>query len=258
MTTRLFLSALILLVVAVVVVQPVVAQQYVQKWDMYGGYSELITRSPSVDLSQHGYNFTVGRNINYWLALGLDFSDFRGNDGLSASGGDLAARLPSSLVAQVPAVMLQPLAATKFSLPYDASTWTVAVGPQFNLRKNKWATLFGGPFLGAFHNKVVANASNITVTQLPSQLPTGVTPQTYQAFLQGLQASIPANQKLTVGDATVMGYGIRAGVDFNVSKPIGVRIASEWIRTPLNHERQNNARIGFGLIYRFGGEVSRQ
>jgi hypothetical protein len=143
--SRSILALLVLLFAAALVVQPASAQQYVQKWDLYGGYSELITRSPSVDLSQHGYNFTFGRNINHWLAMGLDFSDFRGNDGLSAFGGDLAAKLPASLVAQVPPIMLQPLAATKFRLPFDASTWTVAIGPQFNLRKTKWVTPFGGP-----------------------------------------------------------------------------------------------------------------
>jgi opacity protein-like surface antigen len=212
---RLLAALFVLMLTAVIVVQPVSAQSF-QKWDMYGGYAYLNT--PDNSISQQGYNFSFGRNINKWLALGTDFSHFTG-------AGAQSMPLPAPLSGNL-------------KVPYDATTSTFAVGPQIQIRKTKYITPLIRPFLGAFHSKASANVKKI-------QLPPGVPP--------ALLAAIPASQ-LTKSD-TILGYGFGMGVDINVSTPIGIRFTSDYIRTSLFDEKQNNVRIAVGLIYRFGGEV---
>jgi opacity protein-like surface antigen len=247
MKTRLSLLALVILVIAVVAVQPASAQQYVQKWDAYGGYTYLNT--PTNSMSQYGYNLSFGRNINNWLALGADFSNFRGSGAQGATGTELAAKLPAAALAGLPPSLIPALPLIGVSVPVNLNTSTFAAGTQFQIRKTKWVTPFARPFLGLFHAKAQGDPLKITATTLPP----GVTAATLTAVL----ASIPQatlNQALTQ-DATVMGYGVGGGVDLNLSKPIGVRVALDYIRTPLFGARQNNIRFGFGLIYRFGGEI---
>jgi opacity protein-like surface antigen len=213
---RLLLAAAVLLA-ALITIQPAFAQRdSVQKWDVYGGYSYLNT--PTNDLSQNGYNFSFGRNINRWLALGLDFSHFNGS-------GSQAQALPAPLSGSL-------------QVPFDASTSTFAAGTQFQVRKTKWVTPFFRPFLGAFHSSAEAKVNEI-------KLPAGVPP--------ALLAAIPSSELKR--SETVLGYGAGAGVDFNISKPIGIRFATDYIRTGLFDQKQNNVRIAFGLIYRFGGEI---
>ena len=40
-----------------------------------------------------------------------------------------------------------------------------------------------------------------------------------------------------------------------IDSAISIRFATDYIRTSLFDEKQNNVRIAAGLIYRFGGEV---
>lgn len=200
--------------IALIAVQPVHAQVSFQKWDMYAGYTYLHT--PTMDLSQHGYNLSFGRNINHWLALGMDFSHFNG------SGIQTAPLTPS----------------LSLNVPYDASTTTFAAGTQFQVRKVKWVTPFFRPFLGAFHTKAKGKPSQI---QLPPGVPSAIL------------GMIPASE-LTKSD-TILGYGAGGGIDINLSAPIGLRVSTDYIRTSLFDQKQNNVRVSFGLIYRFGGEM---
>lgn len=242
MNKVLVLLAVIVLVVAAAL--PASAQVSFQKWDMYAGYSYLNT--PTNDLSQHGFNTSFGRNINKWVALGLDFSHFNGSGPQIATGTDLAARLPASLLAGVPPSIIS---GVRLSVPVNASTTTFAAGTQFQVRKNKWVTPFFRPFLGAFHGRAEGKPSQITAVTLPAGVP--------PALFAGLLASIPANvlkTAVTQSD-TSLGYGFGGGVDLNITKPVGIRFATDYIRTSLFDKNQNNVRIATGLIYRFGGEV---
>jgi opacity protein-like surface antigen len=214
---------------------------------MYAGYSYLNT--PTNDISQHGFNLSFGRNINKWLALGMDFSRHEGSGAQNATGTDMAARLPVSVLQGLPVGVAPLLPGIKLNVPVNASSATFAAGTQFQVRKNKWVTPFFRPFLGAFHGRAEGKASQITVTALPP----GATPQLVAAVL----ASIPADvlQKSLTQSETSLGYGVGAGFDLNISKPIGIRFAADYIRTSLFDQKQNNVRIATGLIYRFGGEV---
>lgn len=244
---RSLLTILVILLFAATVVQSASAQVTYRKWDMYGGYTYLNT--PTNSVSQFGYNLSFGHNLNKWLALGMDFSNFRGEGAQQATGTDLALRLPPSVGGTLPPQVLAALPYIGVNVPAHLSTTTFAAGTQFQVRKMKWVTPFFRPFLGAFHNKAQGQAAQIT----PTKLPPGVTPQMLAAVL----ASIPTDtlNKALTQDATVLGYGVGAGVDLNITRPIGIRFATDYIRTPLFGARQNNVRIGFGLIYRFGREV---
>lgn len=244
---RSLLAVVVILLFTAMVVQSASAQQSFQKWDMYGGYTYLNT--PTNGMSQYGYNLSFGRNINKWLALGADFSNFRGSGAQVATGTSLAGSLPPAVLATLPPTLGPALPYISVNVPVNLSTTTFAAGTQFQVRKYKWVTPFFRPFLGAFHARAQGKASEIT----PVSLPPGVTPEMLAAVL----ASIPQAtlDKALEKNATVLGYGVGAGVDLNITKPIGIRVATDYIRTPLFGERQNNIRIGFGLIYRFGGEV---
>lgn len=244
---RSLLAVVVIAILTTVVIQSASAQVSFQKWDMYGGYTYLNT--PTNSMSQYGYNLSFGRNINKWLALGADFSNFSGSGAQAATGTDLAAKLPPTVLATLPASLAPALPYIKVNVPVNLNTTTFAAGTQFQLRKTKWVTPFFRPFLGAFHAKAQGKPSQITATQVP----TGVTPQMLAAVLQSIPQ--PTLNKALTQDATVLGYGAGLGIDLNITRPIGIRFATDYIRTPLFGARQNNVRIGFGLIYRFGGDV---
>jgi len=246
---RKFMIVTAVLIVIAFAAQTAAAQQYFQKWDVYAGYSYLNT--PSKDLTQNGYNLSFGRNINKWLALGLDISRFYGSGPQPSTGAEVAKRISPTLLQGLPAPLLQALPAVKVSLPVDASTATFAAGTQFQLRKNRWVTPFFRPFLGAFHGRAVGDPNKITITSLPA----GVTPQTIAGVLSAIPQSV-MKSAVTQTD-TCLGYGFGGGMDLNVSKPIGIRFATDFIHTKLFGESQNNVRIATGLIYRFGGPVEK-
>lgn len=245
-------KVLIALAILMLVVSAATAQQApsFQKWDMYAGYSYLNT--PTNSLSQHGFNLSFGRNINRWVALGMDFSKHNGSGPQFATGSELATRLPASVLAGLPAGAAQLLPGVRVKIPVDASSATFAAGTQFQVRYNKWFTPFFRPFLGAFHGTANGDAKQI----VPVKLPTGVTPQQFA----GIVSLIPQStlQSAVRQSDTCLGYGFGAGVDFNITKPIGIRWATDYIRTSLFDKDQNNFRMAFGLIYRFGGEVEQK
>jgi len=224
-------------------VQQATAQQYVQKWDVYSGYAYLNT--PTTSLSQNGFNITVGRNLRNWIALGADFSYFNGAGAQAQGLAPLAASLPLSVLQTLPPA----LAGATLQVPYNATTMTFAIGPQFQFRKKKWVTPFFHPFLGAFHSKVEGKVSEI-------QPPAGVSAA---QFAQVLALIPPAQLNAVLNQSdTVVGYGVGVGVDLNLTRPVAFRFTTDYIRTGLFASHQNNVRIATGIIYRFGGEIAQK
>ena len=112
-------------------------QEYVPRYDLFTGYSHLT--SPSVSLEQNGFNASFGGNLLRWLAVGADFSVFQGNGSIELAKTNVAPLLAPFLGGRNP------------SIPFSATTYTFAAGPQFEFRKYKWITLFARPGLGALH-----------------------------------------------------------------------------------------------------------
>ena len=198
---------------------PALAQQeYVNRWDFFTAYSHL--SSPSVSLEQTGFNTSFGANLTRWLALGADFSVFKGDGSIGLANTTVAPMLAPFLGGQNPLI------------PFSATTYTFAAGPQFNLRKFKWVTLFARPGLGALHESASL------------QIPAPLVP--LAALVPGLSPNLTN---------TVVFYGAGGGVDYNLSKHVAIRVTADFIHTHLFSnllEPRNGVRVSVGPTWRWG------
>ena len=198
---------------------PALAQQeYVNRWDLYTAYSHLT--SPSVNLEQNGFNTSFGANLTRWLAVGGDFSVFKGDGSIALSNTTIAPILAPFLGGLNPVV------------PFSATTYTFAAGPQFNLRKYKWVTLFARPGLGALHESASL--------QIPAQL------APFAALVPTLSPNLTN---------TVVFYGAGGGFDYNMTKHVAIRVTADFIHTHLFSdllEPRNGVRVSVGPVWRWG------
>ncbi len=199
---------------------PLFAQQsHVNRFDLFTGYSHL--SSPSVSLNQNGFNTSFGVNVKRWLAVGADFSVF---------GGDGSIGLADSKIAPILAPFLPPGANPE--VPFGATTYTFAAGPQFNLRHWDKITLFARPGLGLIHER-----ANLRIP----------------ANLEPLLPLLP-NVSTHMTDTTYF-YGAGGGVDFNASKHVGVRVSVDFVHTTLFSELlhgRNAVRVSVGPTWKWG------
>ena len=216
----------------------VAQQDYVGRFDVFTGYTYLAT--PSLDLPQHGYHTQTGVNLNRWLALGVDYAHFNGK----------ATLVPTQLVATDQAAVGQLLHNPAFapffaanpnyslSVPYNASTWEFAAGPVLNVRKFKAVTVFIHPDLGVLSESVTAKPRS---GDLPA--------------ITAINALVPGGQK----SDKVMFYGVGGGIDFNVSKHMGIRTHFDYVHCFLFENllasSRNSFRYSIGPTFRFGGNV---
>ena len=114
----------------------------------FGAYSYLST--PSLNLTQRGFDGDFGVNLRSWLTLGGDFSYDTGHSSLLPK--DLSAANQAKLAPFLP--LLPP--GYVLAVPYNSSTYTYEAGPQFNYRGMKKVTLFARPALGALHANFTA------------------------------------------------------------------------------------------------------
>ncbi len=136
MPRRLQLAAFVAVLLSV---QIAAAQQTeVNRYDLFTGYSHL--SSPSVNLQQNGFNTSFGVNVKRWLGLGGDFSVFTGNGSINFADTKIA----SQVAAIVPPGFPVP------PIPFSATTYTFAAGPQFNYRHFDKITLVCPAWVGRF------------------------------------------------------------------------------------------------------------
>ena len=193
-------------------------QGYVNRYDLFTGYSHL--SSPSVSLQQNGFNASFGANLLRWLAVGADFTIFKGNGSIELAKTRVAPLLAPFLGGQNP------------SIPFGATTYTFAAGPQFNLRKFKWVTLFGRPGLGALHESASL------------QIPAPLAP--LAPLVPGLSPNLTN---------TVVFYGAGGGFDFNLSRDVAIRFSADFVHTHLFAnllQPRNAVRISVGPTWRWG------
>ena len=107
---RIPLTSLVLgLILAVAKCVPAFAQQqYVNRYDLLTAYSHL--SSPSVSLQQNGFNTSFGVNLIRWLAVGADFSVFKGDGSIELAKTNVASLLAPFLGGLNP------------SIPFSATT----------------------------------------------------------------------------------------------------------------------------------------
>src|SRR5580658_5161703 len=139
-----FLTKAVLLLVFLSALTCFAQQTEVTQFAAFGAYSYLST--PSLNLTQRGFDGDFGYNYKSWLTLGFDFSTFTGHTSLYPN--DLSQSTQAKLIPFLP--LLPP--GYILAVPYNASTQTYEGGPQFNYRHFKHLTLFARPALGALHS----------------------------------------------------------------------------------------------------------
>jgi hypothetical protein len=204
-------------------------QEYVGQYDAYYGFAYLTT--PNMNLAQCGWQGQFGYNYRRWVALGFDTSYFGGGSSLTvpqlnnATIGKLAPILP----------LLPP--GYKVWTPYNANTFTITGGPQFNYRHFKYVTLFIHPDIGVMYQSVNVHPQDQIMTGIVASL---------------LGPSMKTSQWTPF-------YGVGGGFDLNVSKHVGLRFQSDWVYTQLFQDLLRNPqytwRMSASPTFRFGKNV---
>ena len=208
-------------------------QDYVGKFDAYGGFDWMA--SPSANLYQRGGGMQVAYNWNRWLALGVDYSNMSGNTSIITSY--LKPSLQQQLATEIAAAGGLPPGYTLF-VPYEGHTWTIAAGPALNYRHFKNMTLFIHPNLGAIHETATTHPKDLIQKLIVSQL-------------------APSGKK----EDTVVFYGVGGGIDYNFTKHIGIRTTVDYVHcdlfSDLLKESRNSWRLGVGPTFHFGKNVEK-
>jgi hypothetical protein len=207
-------------------------QEYVSRYDAYGSYSTLST--PSLNLIQRGFDGEFGWNARRWVALGGDFSIFTGHTDLSPK--NLNSKTQAALAPYIPLLIAHGI---PIAMPYDSTTSTYSVGPQFNMRKFKAITLFARPALGALHVSITARPNN--------------------PYMGAIAAGMLG--KSMQSSDTVLFYGFGGGFDLNASKHFGIRAAADFVHfdmfSNLLNGGRNTVRFSVGPTFRFGPNVEK-
>jgi hypothetical protein len=195
----------------------------------FGAYSYLST--PSLNLTQRGFDGDFGYNYRPWLTLGFDFSTFGGHSSLVPN--DLSASTQAKLIPYLP--LLPP--GYVLAVPYNSSTQTYEGGPQFNYRHFKHLTLFARPALGALHANFTAKPKDPIQTAIVGAL---VGPS-------GSQSD------------TVLFYGFGGGGTIEINPHWGIRVAADYARynffSNLLDGPRNSVRLSVGLKVGFGKNI---
>jgi len=188
------------------------AQTEIAKAQFTTSFSYLNTARNSIN--QRGFEMSGGYNLLKWLTVGGDFCQYSG------AGHQWTALPPGLGVSSV-------------AIPFDATTYTMAVGTKFLLRRNKWVVPYVRPGLGLVHE-----------TATP-KMPAGM-PSSFQALLP------PSKGEWR------MFYGAGGGVEIHHVVPhMAVIVVSDYLRARLFAQDTNSYRISAGLSYLFGSKTVR-
>ena len=212
-------------------------QDYVARYDAFGSYSFLST--PKLNLFERGFNGQFGFNWKRWLAIGGDFSVFTGHSTLYPHM--LAPAKQQELAASLAPLVMAGIIPPDYQVysQYDTTTYTFTAGPQFNYRHFKWVTLFIHPSIGGLHQTATAKPNLADPIQV--------------AIVQELLG--PSMKKSDL----VVFWGIGGGIDWNVSKHVHIRTATDIVHTNLFsgllNGGENNVRFSVGPTFSFGKNV---
>ncbi len=204
-------------------------QDYVSRYSAYTAFSYLST--PSLNLTQRGFDGDFGVNLRSWLTLGGDFSYNGGHSSLLPS--DLSASAQAKLAPILP--LLPP--GFVLAVPYNSSTYTYEAGPQFNYRRLKKVTFFARPALGALHASFTAKPDNPLLTQIVASL---------------------VGPSLAKSD-TVVFYGFGGGMTWEASPHVGIRVAADFVHydffSNLLNGGRNSVRFTVGTKFGWGKNI---
>lgn len=212
-------------------------QEYVGRYDVYGGYSFLTT--PKLNLFERGFHSQVGYNWKRWVAVGGDFSVFTGHSSIfphmlnTATQGQLGAAVTAlAMAGQVPPGYV-------VYMPFDVTTYTFTVGPQINFRQLKYVTFFVHPSIGGMHQNTRLNP----IDPIQTLLATGLIGTSHKT------------------NDTVPFFGVGGGLELNVHKHMSLRFTTDFVNTGLYSNllngRQNDIRFSVGPAFHFGKNVEK-
>lgn len=213
-------------------------QTDILRYSAFGAFSYLST--PSLNLTQRGFDGDFGVNIFPWLTVGGDFSYNSGHSSLTPD------KLSSTAKAQLAPIL--PLLPPGFVLavPYNSSTYTYEAGPQFNYRHFKKVTLFARPALGALHANFQTRPGKCGQPEL------GCGP-----ILTEIVSSL-VGPSLGKSD-TVVFYGFGGGITWEATPHFGLRVASDFVHynffSNLLDGGRNSVRVTVGTKFNFGRNI---
>ncbi len=213
-------------------------QDYIARYSVFTAFSYLST--PSLNLTQRGFDGDFGVNVRPWLTLGGDFSYNRGSS--SILPGYLSASAKEKLAPIFP--LLPP--GFVLAVPYSTTTYTYEAGPQFNYRKEANFTYFVRPALGALHSTFTGQPGACQQPQLQCQ-----------AILTQVVAGL-VGPSLSKTD-TVLFYGFGGGVTWEATHNFGLRIAADYVRynffSDLLNGSRGSVRVTVGTKFNFGKNI---
>ena len=206
-------------------------QTDVNRYTVFTGFDYMV--SPARNLTTRGFDADFGVSVRRWFSLGGDFGAI-GKDVISGAGTIQGSdTIFAPLLAAAAPMGAPPPSAVQ--VPFTSMTYTFAAGPQFYLRKWEKVTFFARPGFGGIHE-----TANIAI---PPQL---------GGLLILLHAPVPSPNQ---SDTTYF-LGLGGGFDLNVSRPVGLRFACDWVNTHLFSglltTRQNYVRFSVGPTFRWG------
>jgi len=212
-------------------------QEYVGRYDVYGGFSFLTT--PKLNLFERGLHGQFGVNPRRWFAVGADFSVFDGHSSIFPN------MLAPSKQQQLGGVITQLVTAGQIQpnymlyMPFSVRTYTFTIGPQISIRKLKYVTFFIHPSIGGMHQDTQVNPIDPVQTLVATGL-------------------IGASHKT---DDLVPFFGVGGGFELNVQKNTSLRFTTDIVNTGLYSNmlngRQNDFRFSVGPSFHFGKDVEK-
>jgi hypothetical protein len=213
-------------------------QDFIARYSAYTAFSYLST--PSLNLTERGFDADFGVNLRSWLTLGGDFS--YGNGYSSLLPHDLNAATQAKLAPILP--LLPP--GFNLAVPYNISTYTYEAGPQFNYRHFKKVTLFARPALGALHATADTKPNKCQQPQL------GCGPL-LTLIVNGL-----LNGRTSSSD-TVVFYGFGGGITWEATHYFGIRVATDFVHydffSNILNGGRNSVRLTVGTKFSFGQNI---
>jgi hypothetical protein len=213
-------------------------QDYVGRYDLYAGFSDLYT--PAINkINQTGVHIQAGINNNRWLSTGFDYSVQSGNTSLIPSIATPALQQEIGLEEEeLESLGLLP-PGYSLNIPLSATTQTFTAGSQLNYRHFSKMTLFIRPSLAAFR---------LSATPHPN-------PQ--DPFAVGVAEMLVQHAPLVDWTGA---YGVGGGVEFPLMKHIGVRaqLDAAW-NHPFNDILGKGGwsyRYSVGPSFHFGRNIT--
>jgi hypothetical protein len=213
-------------------------QTFVTRFDAFAGYTYL--NSPHIGLVENGFHLQAGVRPKTWYSLGVDYSISTGD--MTLTPNLLLPSIQQTLGAQLAGLAALGMLPSGYALtvPTHSRTQTFAGGPQLAYRHFSSLTLFIRPSIGAIHELATPHASST------------------DPIAQSVVASLaPTGEKTD----WVAFYGVGGGVDFILSRHVGLRAQMDVVRDHLFNDllkdARNTVRFSIGPCFNVGNNIAK-